>query len=157
VGNVAGIRNPLVINGLPVLAAPADMDIIAAERLHAVLLDLAANGHSTVVVDMTHTEFCDSTTFGVLVGAHKRALASGGEARVVIPADSTIFRIFTLVGLDRHILWFASLDHALAQSPRPEPGPATPVAASRPVDGAVGQLPAAIAGRSRPITYRSRL
>jgi hypothetical protein len=33
-----GIRNPLMINGLPVVAAPAEIDVTAAEQLRMVLL-----------------------------------------------------------------------------------------------------------------------
>ena len=59
--------------------------------------------HATVVVDMTCTRFCDSSGFSVLVGAHKRALADGGGLRLVISADSQVFRIFTVIDLGRFI------------------------------------------------------
>ncbi len=36
---------------------------------------------------MTRTQFCDSAGLGVLVRAHKQALAEGGELRLVMPAD----------------------------------------------------------------------
>ena len=48
-----------------------------------------------------------------LSGAHKRALAEGGGLRLVIPADSRVARIFTVIGLGRFIPWFGSLDQAL--------------------------------------------
>ena len=73
--------------------------------------------HATVVVDMTCTRFCDSSGFSVLVGAHKRALADGGGLRLVISADSQVFRIFTVIDLGRFIPRFASLDQALPPLP----------------------------------------
>lgn len=44
-----------MINGVPVIAAPAEIDITTTDQLRAVLLDAASRGHATVVVDMTRT------------------------------------------------------------------------------------------------------
>jgi len=77
-----------MINSVPVVEAPEEVDICNAEQLRLVLLEACSRGHATVVVDMTRTRFCDSSGFSVLVGAHKRALADGGGLRLVISADS---------------------------------------------------------------------
>jgi anti-anti-sigma factor len=126
-----GIRNPLVINGLPVVTTPAEFDFTAIERLRRVLLGSAGQGYSTIVVDMTGTRFCDSAGLNVLVRAHRRALTDGGELRVVIPPDSPVFRVFTLMDRHRLIPWFAGLDQAIRVPPRlasadrpPRPHPA---------------------------------
>ena len=125
-----GVRFPVMINGIPVVTAPAEIDPVTARQLRTVLLHSAAHGHTIIVVDLTGTAFCDSVGFSVLVRAHQRALAEGGGLRLVIPADSAVARIFTLIGLDRVIPRFASLDQALAPRPgpairplRPPPGP----------------------------------
>lgn len=81
-----------MISGVPVMTAPAEIDVTAAEQLRAVLLEWAGHGHATVVVDMTRTQFCDSSGPGVLVRAHKRALEEGGGLRLVIPPVGTVFR-----------------------------------------------------------------
>ncbi len=99
-------RYPLMINGVPVVEAPEEIDICAASR-----------GHATIVVDMTRTRFCDSSGFSVLVAAHQRALAEGGGLRLVIPDGSRVLRIFTVIGLGRFIPRFASLDQALPAAP----------------------------------------
>ena len=131
---VPGVRFPVIINGIPVVTAPAEIDPVTTGQLRTVLLHSAAHGH-TIILDMTGTTFCDSTGFGVLVRAHKRALADGGGLRLVIPADSAVARIFTLIGLDRVIPRFASLDHALA----PGPGPAVrPLRPAPPADSTAG-------------------
>ena len=106
-------RYPLMINGVPVVDAPEEIDICNAEQLRITLLDACSRGHATVVVDMTRTRFCDSEGFSVLVGAHKRALADGGGLRLVIPADTQVLRIIKVIGLDRFIPRFESLDQAL--------------------------------------------
>jgi anti-anti-sigma factor len=103
-----------MINGLPVVSAPADIDVITGEKLRAVLLQAAANGHTTVVVDLTGTRICDSFGLQVIVTAHRRALDKGGELRLVLPDDSPVIRILTLTGLDRFFPCFTSLDQALA-------------------------------------------
>ncbi len=110
-------RHPLMINGVAVVSAPAEIDAANAEQLRLVLLEAGRRGHATVVVDMTRTRFCDSAGFSALVAAHKQSLADGGGLRLVIPADSRVLRIFTMIGLGRFIPRFDSLDQALPPGP----------------------------------------
>ncbi len=56
-----------VLGGVPVLAAPEEIDITNAAALRSALLTAAANGHGALVVDMTRTRFCD------LSGLHARS------------------------------------------------------------------------------------
>jgi anti-sigma B factor antagonist len=114
---VPGIRHPLMINGMPVVTTPAEIDAATADQLRAALLHAGGRGHTTIVVDMTRTRFCDSAGLTVLVRAHKRAVAEGGELRLVIAADGAVARIFAITRLDLVIPLFSSLDEALA--PRP--------------------------------------
>ncbi len=74
-----------VIDGVPVVAAPEEIDITNAEALRSALLQAAANGHGRLVVDMTRTRFCDSSGLHALIAAHKRAEAEGREVVLVIP------------------------------------------------------------------------
>jgi len=118
-----------MITGVPVVTAPAEIDVTTAERLRLVLLEMAAHGHTTVVVDMTRTRFCDSSGLNVLVRAQKRALEEGGELRLVIPADGAVFRIFTVTSLYRFIPRFGSLQEALLQPPAAVPAAPDPAIA----------------------------
>jgi anti-sigma B factor antagonist len=106
-----------MINGVPVVTAPAELDVTTADQLGAVLLHAAARGHATIVVDMMRTRFCDSAGLTVLVRAHKRAVAEGSELRLVIAAGGAVARVFAITRLDLVIPLFSSLDEALA--PRP--------------------------------------
>ena len=108
------VQVPHSAGGIPVVAAPEKIDITTAYVLRAALAS-AARGQATVVVDMTRTHACDTTGLHVLVRAHKRALANGGELRLVISSPS-IRQLFTITGLDRVIRHFGSLDEALAQT-----------------------------------------
>jgi anti-sigma B factor antagonist len=103
--------------GIPVVTAPAEIDITSADQLREVLLDTAARGHATVVVDLTLTRFCDCCGLHTLLQMHKLARADGGELRLVTPADGLVPRILALTCLDRLIPCFASLEEALAQAP----------------------------------------
>jgi anti-sigma B factor antagonist len=106
-----------MIGGVPVLEAPAEIDITTADELRAVLLATAALGYVTVVVDLTVTRFCDCCGLHALLRAHQLAQADGGELRLVIPADGLVPRILALTCLDRSIPCFASLREAVAQTP----------------------------------------
>ena len=113
------------VSGVPVVTAPGEIDITNAAGLRAALLEAAGHGSRTLVVDMTRTRFCDSAGLHVLVRAHQRARAGGGELLLVICA-AAVLRIFALTGLDRLIPNFPNLDQALAPA---APGFTSPPAA----------------------------
>jgi anti-sigma B factor antagonist len=102
-----------VINGVAVVATPAEIDVTSADALRSALLKAAANGHGTLVVDMTRTTFCDCSGMHALITAHKRARAEGREVLLVI-SGTAVLRVFAITGMDRVIPNFSSLDEALA-------------------------------------------
>jgi anti-sigma B factor antagonist len=104
-----------VVGGVPVLAAPEEIDITNAEALRSALLKAGGNGHGTLVVDMSQTQFCDSSGLHTLIAAHKRAEAEGREVLLVIPGTA-VLRVFALTGMDRVIPNFTSLAEALTQA-----------------------------------------
>jgi anti-anti-sigma factor len=106
-----------VIEGVPVVAAPGEIDITNAEALRSALLKAAAIGDGRLVVDMTRTQFCDSSGLHTLIAAHKRAQSEGREVLLVIPS-TTVLRVFALTGIDHVIPNFTTLAEALAQTGR---------------------------------------
>jgi anti-sigma B factor antagonist len=104
-----------VVGGVPVVVAPEEIDITNAEALGSALLKAAASAPGTLVVDMTRTEFCDSSGPHALAAAHKRAEAEGREVLLVVP-NALVLRVFALTGVDRMIPNFTSLAGALARS-----------------------------------------
>jgi anti-anti-sigma factor len=104
------------ISGLPVVSAPAEIDITNAGQLRAALLAAAGEGHATIVVDLSETAFCDTAGLQVLVLAHRRALGEGGELRLIVRAV-TLLRLFSLTGVDQVIPNFTALDEALSALP----------------------------------------
>ena len=106
-----------VLGGVPVVAAPEEIDITNAEALHSALLAAAAaaDRQGTLVVDMTRTQFCDLSGLHTLVAVHERAGAEGREVRLVIPS-TTVLRVLALTGMDKVIPNFTSLAEALTQT-----------------------------------------
>lgn len=110
-------RYPIeVVRGVPVVAAPAAIDLGNAHGLRAALMQLTASGHATFVVDMSGTRTCDPAGLAELMRSYKHAAAEGGDLRLVVctPAAS---RIVADSGLDRVIRQFASVTEAVAETP----------------------------------------
>ena len=104
-----------LVDSVPVVSAPEEIDITNAGGLRAALLQAAAHGNGTLVVDMSRTQFCDSAALNVLVRAHKQAQTEGREVLLVISAV-TVLRIYAVTVLDHLIPNFPSLEEALAQA-----------------------------------------
>ena len=56
-----------MIDGVPVMATPPEIDVTTAEQLRAVLLAATENRYRTLVVDVTRTRFCDSAAVHALI------------------------------------------------------------------------------------------
>jgi anti-sigma B factor antagonist len=110
------VRFPIeVVSGVPVVAAPEEIDITSAPELRAALLEAAVRGDGTLVADLTRTRFCDASVLQVLLAAHKRATAGGGQ--LLLASHGTgVLRILAITGIDRVIPSFASLRAALAHT-----------------------------------------
>jgi anti-sigma B factor antagonist len=104
-----------VVGGVPVVAAPDEIDVTNAPSLRSAMLEAAAYGRGTLVVDITATRFCDSSGLQALLAARKSALAEGGELLLVVGAPA-VLRVFALTGVGHLISHFSSLDQALAQA-----------------------------------------
>ena len=116
-----------VIEGVPVVIAPEEIDITNADGLQAALLEAvllepaqretaqretAEPGRAMVVVDMSRTRFCDSAGLNALVTADRRARADGGEIRLAAVGEA-VARVVALTGVDRVVAVYATLEDAL--------------------------------------------
>ncbi|HEY6311751.1 MAG TPA: STAS domain-containing protein [Streptosporangiaceae bacterium] len=101
-----------VVEGVPVVTAPEEIDIANAAGLQAALLEAAWPGRAMVVVDMSRTRFCDSAGLNALITADRQARANGGEVRLVVVGEA-VARVVALTGVDRVIPVYASLEDAL--------------------------------------------
>ena len=103
------------IEGVPVVAAPEEVDITNAAGLRQALLAAASNGHKRFVVDMTRTLFCDSSGVHALAAAHRRALDEDRELLLAVSGPA-VLRVLELTGVDRVIRAFATLEEALRRA-----------------------------------------
>jgi len=117
-----------LVAGVPVVAAPAEIDITNAGLLRTALLTAGADGSRTVVVDLSGTHFCDSAGLNVLVRAHQRGEERGREVRLVM-AGTDVRRIFVVTGIDRVIPIFGSRAEAIANGQEPIAAPPAGLAA----------------------------
>ena len=100
------LRIDVVANGdTGVVAVAGDIDINSCRRLREELGRLIDAGKTTVVLDLAHMDFVDSTGLDVLVGAQKRLSQRGGELVLRSPRPATqkvleITRLDTVFSID---------------------------------------------------------
>jgi anti-sigma B factor antagonist len=110
---VSDARFPVTeLAGLTVVTTPDEIDIGNAGQLREALLSAAASGRSVVIVDMSGTEFCDSTGLNVLLRARKQADEDGSQVRLVV-GGSAVRRILTVSGVGSMFPVYDSLSQAL--------------------------------------------
>lgn len=61
------------------------LNMVAAPRLREQLHGLVENGSSRLVVDLSRTDFIDSSGLGALVSGLKAARQAGGDLRIAAP------------------------------------------------------------------------
>jgi anti-sigma B factor antagonist len=101
---------------LVIVTTPDEIDIGNAWQLREALLSAAVADPPAVIVDMSGTEFCDSTGLNVLVRALKRATEEGSELRLVVRGTALV-RILTVSGVGSMFRVYDSLGQAL-EAPR---------------------------------------
>jgi anti-sigma B factor antagonist len=106
------------VNGVPVVRAAVEVDATNAQDLRSAIVAAISAGAERLIVDMSGTEFCDSTGLNVLVRAHKRLADAGGEL-LLVATEPTLLRIFKVTGMDTMFHLFASLDEALVAAHKP--------------------------------------
>jgi anti-sigma B factor antagonist len=94
-----------------VVTTPDEIDITNAALFREALLAAAAGGLPVVVIDMTRTEFCDSTGLNVLVRALRQAEQASTELLLVVRA-SALHRMLAVSGVAELFRTYASLAEA---------------------------------------------
>ncbi len=100
-----------MVSGVPVVSAPAEIDITNADGLRAALLE-AAGRDGAYVVDMSETRFCDSAGLHALVDAHRRARGQGGQVALAV-SGTAVLRVLELTGADQVLRVFPGVTEAL--------------------------------------------
>jgi anti-anti-sigma factor len=95
-----------------VVALPGEIDITNSAVMKASLLAVL-DGPGLVIADMTGTTFCDSSGLRMLIVARDQAEASGCTLRIVIRPDSSVARSLAILGMDRMLPIYASIEDAM--------------------------------------------
>lgn len=103
-----------LVRGVPVVSAPERLDTANVHLLHAAIARWAVRGYATLVVDMSTTRLCAPAAWKVLLRAHMRVRAEGGELRVVLPAP---LRMRAVTGRDGLMPQFGTVAGAVAELP----------------------------------------
>jgi len=98
--------------GTSTVVQPAGrLNMVAAPRLREQLRDLVENGSRRLVVDLSTTDFIDSSGLGALVSGLKAARQAGGDLRIVAPTVQ-VQSVLALTRLDRVLTTHDSADTA---------------------------------------------
>jgi anti-sigma B factor antagonist len=101
-----------VYEGQAVVTTPEEIDISNAGLLREALASAAASRQPVIVVDMSGTEFCDSTGLNVLVRALGHVERAGAELRLVM-GGSGLQRVLTVTGVAGMFRVYETLGQAL--------------------------------------------
>jgi anti-sigma B factor antagonist len=101
-----------VRDGLAVVTTPEEIDISNAGLMREALLAAAATAQPVIVVDMSGTEYCDSTGLNVLVRALEQADQDGAQLRLVM-GGTALQRILTVTGVVGLFRIYETLGQAL--------------------------------------------
>jgi anti-sigma B factor antagonist len=97
-----------------VVAVSGEVDLFTAPEFKQRVTAPIGAGIDHVIVDLTRTTFIDSSSLGVLIGAHRRLQQRGG--RLVIACDvEAILKTFRITGLDGVFTIVNSVDEALSE------------------------------------------
>lgn len=96
-----------------VVLLPGRVDAASVPARRETLAELSHEGVDRLVVDLSQTSFLDSAGIAMLVSLLKRARTTGGDVRLVEPADEAVRRIVRLTRLDLVFAWAPSQDAAV--------------------------------------------
>ena len=96
-----------------VVAVTGEIDLFTAPEFKQRMSAPIDAGRSNLVVDLSGTTFIDSSSLGVLIGAHRRLKLRGGSL-VVVCDNEAIAKTFKITGLDGVFTIARSVEAALS-------------------------------------------
>ena len=97
-----------------VVAVRGEVDLFTAPEFKQRVMAPITAGLDHVIVDLTETTFIDSSSLGVLIGAHRRLKSRGGRL-IVACTNDTIVKTFRITGLDGVFKLVDSVDAAVGE------------------------------------------
>jgi len=96
-----------------IVTVSGEIDLFTAPEFKQRMSAPIDAGRSHLVVDLSRTTFIDSSSLGVLIGAHRRLKLRGGALLVVCDSEA-IAKTFKITGLDGVFTLAGSVDEALS-------------------------------------------
>jgi anti-sigma B factor antagonist len=95
-----------------IVAITGEIDLFTAPDFKQHVAAPIDAGVERVIIDLSSTTFIDSSSLGVLIGAHRRLKLRGGSLAIICSNES-IAKTFRITGLDGVFTLVSSLDDAL--------------------------------------------
>ena len=98
--------------GTHIVSVTGEIDLFTAPEFKQRVSAPIDEGRTHVIVDLTDTTFIDSSSLGVLIGAHRRLRRLEGSL-VIVCSNDAIVKTFRITGLDGVFTIVSRLDEAL--------------------------------------------
>jgi anti-sigma B factor antagonist len=96
-----------------VVLLPAEIDVTNSEQVYDQLVAALTPGVNTMVADLTSTLFCDSSGVHAIMHAYESAAARDVRMRLAVSPNTSVPRVFQLIGVSRLMPVYSSLQEAL--------------------------------------------
>lgn len=86
-------------SGAVVVSVIGDIDLFTTPEFKQAVAEAMSRDSDTVVVDLSRSNFMDSSSLGVLIGAHRK-LTRRGRPLVIVCDNDAILKVLRVTGLD---------------------------------------------------------
>jgi anti-sigma B factor antagonist len=90
------------------------LNMVAAPRLREVVAGAIAAGSNRIVLNLSGTEFMDSSGLGALIGCLKAARQAGGDLRIA-GVQPQVKMVLSLTSMDRVLTAYPSAEEAFTR------------------------------------------
>ncbi|KSU60682.1 anti-sigma factor antagonist [Gordonia sp. JH63] len=108
---MANFATRSVDGGAVAIRPEGRLNMVVAPRLRDQLHELVGSGSARIVVDLSGTDFIDSSGLGALVSGLKVARQAGGDLRIAAPTPQVV-TVLELTNLNRVLRVHPSADDA---------------------------------------------
>ena len=98
-------------DGITVIEPHGRLNMVAAPKLRQLIAVIVDGGDNRVVVDLSLTEFIDSSGLGALISGLKTARQAGGDLRIAAPT-AQVESVLALTNLNRVLKAYRSAAEA---------------------------------------------
>ncbi|MFJ3232359.1 STAS domain-containing protein [Streptomyces sp. NPDC086787] len=110
--------------GWAVLRVSGELDLVTSPVLRQRVHDAVAEGHHSLVLELSEVFFCDSSGVGVLIAARRLMRSCRGSLRLILPsrgaADAShVNRVLSALGVRRLFDVYPDVEAAVAEGTEP--------------------------------------